>query len=587
MATRTRSLRKRQNAAHRTKKIALREARAAAPTRVSKPREDLRSVRDLGTDAWQYQLDFWQRSVLFLDTLRERANNMLDHEAAGMPPVLAFEYETVLDARAFERPANYALLRIIPPAGLSAREFKRPVIIIDPRAGHGPGIGGSKPDSEVGIALQVGHPVYFVSFFPEPCAGQTLADVHRALRRFVEEVATRHPDKTAPVLYGNCQAGWLVALLAADCAGMAGPAVLNGSPLSYWAGEPGVNTMRLEGAMLGGVWLNHFMGDLGNGTFDGAWLVQNFERINPGAVWDKYATLFANLDDEHDRFLDFERWWNGFFSFSREEIVETVDKLFVGNKLERGELELSDDCLVDLRRVRNPLVIFASHGDTITPPHQALNWIAEVWSSTKALKTAGQRIVYLLHPDTGHLGIFVSAQVARLQHRAILEHVDEIEALKPGLYEMKILNPTGDPDPRARQYSVAFEERRVEDIRFDYPREAFESAGKVSDWNEAVYRSFVSPWVQAASTPWSSALLKWLHPMRTSRYLFSERLNPWMAAAAPLAALVRAQRRPAGVDNANVVLERQMLRATSERLDALRKLRDAAIPEARFKKLYE
>ena len=29
-----------------------------------------------------------------------------------MPPVLAFQYEMLLDARRFERPANYALLRI-------------------------------------------------------------------------------------------------------------------------------------------------------------------------------------------------------------------------------------------------------------------------------------------------------------------------------------------------------------------------------------------------------------------------------------------------------------------------------------------
>ncbi len=96
--------------------------------------------------------------------------------------------------------------------------------------------------------------------------------------------------------------------------------------------------------------------------------------------------------------------------------------------------------------------------------------------------------MYLLHPDTGHLGIFVSAQVARLQHRAILEQVDEFETLKPGLYEMKILSPTEDAHLPERQYSVAFEERRVEDIRFDYPREAFEKAGEVSDWNEALYR---------------------------------------------------------------------------------------------------
>jgi Protein of unknown function (DUF3141) len=29
---------------------------------------------------------------------------------------------------------------------------------IDPRAGHGPGIGGFKADSEIGVALKAGHP---------------------------------------------------------------------------------------------------------------------------------------------------------------------------------------------------------------------------------------------------------------------------------------------------------------------------------------------------------------------------------------------------------------------------------------------
>ena len=34
-------------------------------------------------DAWRYYADFYQRSVLFLDILRERADNMLAHEQAG------------------------------------------------------------------------------------------------------------------------------------------------------------------------------------------------------------------------------------------------------------------------------------------------------------------------------------------------------------------------------------------------------------------------------------------------------------------------------------------------------------------------
>ena len=44
-------------------------------------------------------------------------------------------------------------------------------MIIDPRAGHGAGIGGFKPDSQVGVALHDGHPVYFVVFRPHPEPG--------------------------------------------------------------------------------------------------------------------------------------------------------------------------------------------------------------------------------------------------------------------------------------------------------------------------------------------------------------------------------------------------------------------------------
>ncbi|HET99469.1 MAG TPA: DUF3141 domain-containing protein, partial [Aurantimonas coralicida] len=177
-------------------------------------------------------MDVWQRTILFWDTLRQRADNMLEHERAGLPPLLDFKYETILDARRFEHPANYALLRIT-EVGEDCWDDcvdpeKPPVVVLDPRAGHGPGIGGFKHDSEVGMALHEGHPAYFVVFFPQPAPGQTLADVLHALRRFVEEVARRHPGKP-PVLYGNCQAGWAVTLLSADCEGIAGPAVLNGS----------------------------------------------------------------------------------------------------------------------------------------------------------------------------------------------------------------------------------------------------------------------------------------------------------------------------------------------------------------------
>jgi hypothetical protein len=540
-------------------------------------------------DVLDYSIDLWQRSVLFWNTLRQRANNMLEHERLGLPPLLKFKSETLLDARTFERPVNYALLRITETDESEAERCvdpdKPPVVVIDPRAGHGPGIGGFKRDSEVGMALKEGHPVYFVIFFPEPCRGQTLADVLHALRRFIEDVAARHPGKP-PVLYGNCQAGWAVTLLSADCEGTVGPAVLNGSPLSYWAGESGVNPMRLSGGLLGGAWLTEFIADVGDGRFDGAWLAMNFEHLNPGnALWDKYANLFANIDTEPDRFLDFERWWNGFYSLGREEIAAIVENLFIGDQLERGVLRICDGCVVDLRRIRNPLVVFASYGDNITPPHQALGWIPAVYEDTAALKAAGQRIVYLINQHIGHLGIFVSAGVARLEHRAILEGLGDLEHLPPGLYEMKIDNPTGDPDCHRPQYQVRFEPREVSDLHFKAPIRAFERVRDLSELTVGAYRAFAMPWVQAAANPWSAAALRWLHPMRTSRYLLSEQFAPAMHGVAALAAAIAKDRRPRRADNPLVAFETQMSSAVSEGFKAYRIWRDEGC-ERLFTALY-
>jgi hypothetical protein len=536
-----------------------------------------------------YQRDVLERSILFFDTLRRRANAILEHEEAGLPPLLNFKYETLLDARAFDPPANYALLRItevgedcwddcVDPA-------KAPVIILDPRAGHGPGIGGFKRDSEVGIALHVGHPVYFVMFFPEPCRGQTLSDVLAALERFVEHVAERHGDQR-PILYGNCQAGWAATLLSAHCKTALGPAVLNGSPLSYWEGEAGFNPMRLMAGFVGGVWLAHFLADLNQDRFDGAWLVQGFENLKPGnAVWDKYANFFTRIDTERERFLDFERWWGGFYRLSGEEMVAIIEDLFIGNKLEKGQVRIDEHCTADLKRIRNPLVIFASYGDNITPPHQALGWIPAVYADTDALKQAGQRIVYLTNPRVGHLGIFVSASVVRFEHRAILEHLERIEALDPGLYEMKIDNPTGDPECARDQYTARFEPRRVEDVRFAYPAKAFERVRQASEWNVGLYRAFASPRVKAAANPWFSTSMQWLHPMRTSRYLWSERCLPWMGAFAVLADAVSANRRTLSDDHPLLAEERRLIAEISAFWEAARKIRDA-VQERTFTTFY-
>src|SRR6202453_4426459 len=57
-----------------------------------------------------------QRSVLFLDILRERGNTYFDHSSKEVPNVLGFQAELVQDGRTLPRPVNYALVRIIAAA---------------------------------------------------------------------------------------------------------------------------------------------------------------------------------------------------------------------------------------------------------------------------------------------------------------------------------------------------------------------------------------------------------------------------------------------------------------------------------------
>ncbi|PIR39790.1 MAG: poly(3-hydroxyalkanoate) synthetase [Alphaproteobacteria bacterium CG11_big_fil_rev_8_21_14_0_20_39_49] len=560
------------------------------PANTGKEPEHITSPFGWWQDAWSYQIDTWQRSILFMDTLRQRAGNMMEHEKNGMPPLLDFKYELVMDARTFERPANYALLKITKVGDKCLEDCldpnKPPVIIVDPRAGHGPGIGGFKRDSEVGIAMHEGYPVYFVMFYPEPMPHQSIADVLHALRKFVEEAKKLHSNK-APILYGNCQAGWMLTILAADCQGLVGPVVTNGSPLSYWANSEEGNPMQIMGSLSGGVWLARLFADLGNGELDGAWLVQNFEKLNPAnTLWDKNYNLYSNIDTERERFLDFERWWNGYYRLSEEEITSTVANLFIGDKLERGELKLHEDCVVNLKNIKSPMLIFASEGDNITPPRQALHWIRQVYPATKDLKTAGQRIAYLINTHVGHLGIFVSAKVATLEHRAILEHISKLEAMKPGLYQMIIDNPTGNPDCRHDQYNVSFEERKIEDLCQSEPTTPFKKIREVSERNDQIYKATMRPWVQIFTNPLTAKVMRELHPMRFNKKIFSEQLNPFMWNVAWMAKIVSNNRLKAREDNVFEQAEHTASQQVAKFLDAYKENRDMIL-KGWFTALYD
>lgn len=520
---------------------------------------------------WDYLQDSTQRQVLLADTLRRRGNDFLDHEAAGMPPVLDFEYETLIDGRQLPRPVNYALLRIVPPAGRVTDPARRPFMIVDPRAGHGAGIGGFKADSQVGEAFENGHTVYFVVFHPLPEPDQTLADVRDAEVHFLEEIARRHPDAPLPAVVGNCQGGWATMLLAASAPDKVGPVVINGAPMSYWAGKVGHNPMRYMGGLGGGAVPAMLAADLGKGLFDGSALVANFENLNPANTYlRKTYKLYSEIDTEAERFLEFERWWGGFFLMTEPEIRWIIENLFVGNRLARGEAFLGGE-RIDLRRIRTPIIVFASQGDNITPPQQALNWIADLYADVDEIKVRGQRIVYLVHESVGHLGIFVSSQVAGREHDAITDTLDAIDALAPGLYEMKL-------DDGEDRTHIRFEPRSIDDIlALDDGRddeEMFASVARLSELGAEIYELAIRPLVQAAVTAPAAEALRQMQPQRTRRAAWADR-NPTMRSVGALAEQVRTHRKPVDPDNPFVRMERMLAETMGAQLDLYRDTRDA------------
>src|SRR4029453_15680155 len=307
----------------------------------------------------EYWLDAWQRSILTLDVLRQRGNTYLERSAKNAPHVLSFPFELVRDGRDLPRPVNFMLVGILPPAGAAIDPAKPPFVVVDPRAGHGPGIGGMKQDSEIGVALAAGHSCYFVGFLPQPVPAPPVEDVCAAKAPFLEEIAGLQPEADGkPVVIGNCQAGWQLMMTAAIRPELFGPILLAGSPLSCWAGVRGRNPMRYLGGTLGGTWLTALSGDLGGGIFDGANLVANFESLNPAnTYWEKPYNLYSKVDTEGPRFLDFETWWGNPVLLNAGEMQWISDNLFVGNKLTSGEIHTSSGVRVDLRNIRSPIIV--------------------------------------------------------------------------------------------------------------------------------------------------------------------------------------------------------------------------------------
>ena len=536
----------------------------------------------------EYMTDAMQRTILYWDVLRQRSDQYYAQKAKAVPHVLNFDAELVLDARTFKRPVNYMLVCVKPPEGVTINPRQRPFVVVDPRAGHGPGIGGFKADSELGVAMRAGHPCYFVGFTPEPMPGQTIEDIMHAEAIFLEKVIELNPEAEGkPCIIGNCQAGWAVMMLAATRPELCGPVIVPGSPLSYWAGIEGENPMRYTGGLAGGSWITALTSDLGNGKFDGGHLVKNFENLNPAnTLWSKNYDIWANVDKGAERFLEFEKWWGGHVNLNAEEIQWIVDQLFIGNKLATGDILTSDGQRIDLRNIRSPIICFCSKGDNITPPQQALGWIANLYAKDDDILACGQTIIYAIHESIGHLGIFVSGGIAKKEHNEFASNIDLIDVLPPGLYEA-VMMPKSDADANPHlvvgDWIVRFEPRTMDDIHAivqpDPENERrFAAVQKVSEINLGLYRTLLQPLVKASLNEQTSEWMKKLNTSELPLELFSDR-NPLMHQVALLAEQVRQQRRPVSADNPLLEWQAKISDAIVAALDGYRDMRDKTMEQ--------
>ena len=548
-------------------------------------------LRDTGWDLWRYGIDLAQRSVLMSDVLRRRGNQYFDYNEAGLPPITPFPLEKIMDGRDLDRPVNRTLARVMDrrTADTDRRsdwpdQTKRPIIFQDPDAGRGL-ISASRQTSEMGISVDTGHPTFLILIQPKTVEGQTLDDLAAATRIFAEKVREICPHDKPPAFIGNCQAGWQMALSAAQAPGIEGPIVPVGAPMSYWSRGVKRHSLRYTGGLSLGTWLPLFMGDIGDDVID-ALPPLNFELfdIDRHPILDSLKWL-QEADDEHKIgvFLTQQKWVYGFHEIGAKQFYWVIRELFVGNKLERGLVQL-DGRPLDLKRIKSA-IIFTSYGDTITPVPQGIGWIPRVWSSTDELKAAGVKLVLVHHQKAGHLAIFVSAKVADKEHREIIGVLgDDFDALAPGLYQMEIASE-GDHPPR---YTTAFREIDVEDIRAgldDSDRPLFHRAAVVSEVVDRLYRVTARPWVRMASNPMTAEALRQVHPMRSRAASWSDRRNPLAYAVRTGAEAIRKHRLSVKPDNPFFKMERLNRDLLAVALDLYKESRDAAY-EASFHLMY-
>ena len=281
-------------------------------------------------------------------------------------------------------PVNYALVRIVPPRRRRDRPDAAPFVIIDPRAGHGPGIGGFKEDSR-GRRRAAARAIRSTSSSSSPirCRARRSPTSPTPRPSSCASSPSAIPTAPKPVLVGNCQGGWAVMMLAARAARHRRPDRHQRRADVVLGGQ----RRRQSDALRRRPARRHMARRCSRAISAAASSTapissQNFENLNPANTYlEKYYHLFAN--DRHGaralprvralvgRLLPDER---GGDPLDRQQPLRRQQ---ARRRARRGSVRgATSTC----KSIKQPIIVFASMGDNITPPQQAFNWIADLYS---------------------------------------------------------------------------------------------------------------------------------------------------------------------------------------------------------------
>ena len=291
---------------------------------------------------------------------------------------------------------------------------------------------------------------------------------------------------------------------------LAGPIILAGSPLSYWAGVRGKSPMRYLGGLLGGTWLTgarrrsrprHFRRRQPHRQFR--------EPCNPAnTYWQKAYNVFSQIDSEPERFLDFETWWGSPVLLNAEEMQWIADNLFVGNKTgaraksppPTGERDRPAQHHVAHRRVlllgRRDHAAAAGAGLGARPLRRRRR--------PRPLRPDDRLLGAPDHRPSRHLrlgqGGDEGAQRVRLVHRH--DRYPAARPLRGRDHRGRGGHGAAGPD-RGHATCCSLEPRKLDDIRAFGRNDAggrgrFSTVARVSEINKGLYETFAAPIVRQA-----------------------------------------------------------------------------------------